>query len=162
MNRGLVLALLVAALTAATSAAPPETMSVQVRSGQVRASASFLAPVIAEAPYGAAMAVEQRSPPWARVRLADGRTGWMHESALTRERLQLKAGSADVAAGARAGEVALAAKGFTQQVEKEYRQQNPALQFGWVDRMETWAVTPAEAAAFLKAGRVTPAGGDTR
>ncbi|MCX7817986.1 MAG: SH3 domain-containing protein [Kiritimatiellae bacterium] len=136
--------------------AGPETMSVQVRVGQVRASASYLGAVVAELPYGTAVQVDAASKPWMRVRLADGRTGWMHESALVRGRLQMKGGS-DVQAGASVGEVALAAKGFTQQVEKEFRRQNPTLSFEWVDRMESYRVTPAEAQAFLRTGRLTPA-----
>lgn len=152
---------IVAAVAAGMAAAGPTTMSVQVRSGQVRASASFLGAVVAEVTYGTVVVVEAPSRPWMRVRLSDGKTGWMHESALTRERLQMKAGG-DVASGANVGEVALAAKGFTKQIEQEYRGQNPALNFAWVDRMETFRVTPAESQAFLRAGRVGGAGGGVR
>lgn len=152
MNRCWVSAVI---MVAASAAVATETMSVQVRTGQVRASASYLGAVIAELPYGATVQVDTPSKPWMRVRLSDGRTGWMHESALVRGRLQLKGGS-DVQTRASVGEVALAAKGFTQQVETEYQRQNPTLNFAWVDRMESYRVTPPEAQAFLRAGHVVP------
>jgi len=136
-------------------------MSVQVRVGQVRATASYLGAVIAELPYGTTVQVETPSKPWMRVRLPDGRSGWIHESALVKGRLELKGGR-DAQAGASVGEVALAAKGFTQQVEAEYRKQNPVLNFAWVDRMESYRVTPAEAQAFLRAGQLAPRSEDAR
>ncbi len=154
MNRSMRVAVAVLA-TAGIVTAGAETMSVQVRSGQVRATASYLGAVIAELPYGTAVQVETPSKPWIRVKLPDGRSGWMHESALIRGRLQLRGGET-VQASASVNEVALAAKGFTQQVETEYRKQNPTLKFTWVDRMESYRVTPAEAQAFLRAGRLQP------
>lgn len=154
MNRMIMAAMAVLA-AAGIATAGAETMSVQVRSGQVRATASYLGAVIAELPYGTAVQVETPSKPWMRVKLPDGRSGWMHESALVKGRLELKGGGT-VQAGASVGEVALAAKGFTQQVETEYRKQNPTLNFTWVDRMESYRVTPAEAQAFLRAGRLQP------
>ena len=153
----IVLALLAAGGVA--GAAPPQTMSVQVRAGQIRATASFLGRVVAEIPYGTQVEVVAPSKPWMQVRTAAGQAGWMHESALTRERLQLKTGPGDAQAGASATEVSLAAKGFTQQIEKEYRAQNPTLNFAWVDRMEAFRVSPAETKAFLEAGQVVPRDG---
>ena len=144
------------------AAAPPQQMSVQVRSGQVRASASFLGRVVVDLPYGTRVEIVQPSKPWMQVRTAAGQTGWMHESALTSARLQLKAGAENAQAGASASEVSLAAKGFTQQIEKEYRSKNPTVDFAWVDRMEAVRVTAAESEAFLAAGQVAPRTGGAR
>ena len=151
---GMIPALVLIAVAIASAAA--RQMSVQVRSGQVRATASFLGKVVANLPYGTQVEVVSPSKPWIQVRTAAGETGWMHESALSTERLQLHAGTGNAQAGTSAGEVSLAAKGFTQQIEKEFRSQNPTLNFTWVDRMEAFRVTAAETAAFLAAGGVTP------
>ena len=161
MKRWLSIPVLALAALAA-SAAPPQPMSVQVRSGQVRATASFLGKVVADLPYGTQVEIVQPSKPWVQVRTASGQTGWMHESALTSSRLQLKAGSGGAQAGASASEVSLAAKGFTQQIEREYRSKNLTLDFAWVDRMEAIRVTAAEAEAFLAAGQVAPKEGGAR
>ncbi len=146
----------------AATAAPPQHMSVQVRSGQVRATASFLGKVVVDLPYGTQVEIVQPSKPWMQVRTAAGQAGWMHESALTSARLQLKAGAGDAQAGTSASEVSLAAKGFTQQIEREYRSKNPTLDFAWVDRMEAFRVPASEAEAFLAAGQVSPREGGAR
>lgn len=154
MKQSIVMLAAWTAVFTAVASPPPRAMSVQVRSGQVRATASFLGRVVASLPYGTQVELVQPSKPWMQVRTADGASGWMHESALTAERLQLKAGAGDAQAGTSANEISLAAKGFTQQIEKEYRAQNPTLDFAWVDRMEAFRVSAAEAEAFLAAGRV--------
>ncbi len=156
MKRWAMVVALAAGVLTASAAPAPQRMSVQVRSGQVRATASFLGKVLADLPYGTQVDIVRPSKPWMQVRTSAGQSGWMHESALTAGRLQLKAGAADAQAGTSASEVSLAAKGFTQQIEKEYRTQNPELNFAWVDRMEAFRVTAAEAEAFLAAGRVSP------
>lgn len=149
-------------IAASALGAPPKNLTVQVRAGQVRATASFLGKVVAELPYGTQVSVVAPSKPWTQVRAPDGVTGWMHESALTASRLELKGGTDDAQAGTSAREVSLAAKGFTQQIESEYRAQNPAVDYVWVDKMESFRVSPAEAQAFLAAGRVAPREGGAR
>jgi len=155
-------ALGVALVAAAVFAAKPRVMHVQVRAGQVRATASFLGKVVAEQAYGSAVTVVSPTKPWMQVATADGVKGWMHESALSASRVELRGGTDDVQTGASAREVSLAAKGFTQQVETEYRSRNPAVNYSWVDRMEAFRVTPAEAQAFLVAGGVAPREGAAR
>lgn len=151
---------LAAALAAGTAAAQaPREMSVQVRSGQVRATASFLGRVLVEVPYGTRLTVLQSRAPWSEVRTAEGQTGWIHESALSEKKLTLSSGNGDVRTGASSGEVSLAAKGFTDQIEKEFKAQNKTVDFRWVDWMEKIRVTPDQSAAFLRAGQVTPEGG---
>lgn len=162
MKRWLPIPVLALAALAAVAAPAPQQMSVQVRSGQVRATASFLGRIVADLPYGTRVEIVQPSKPWMQVRTAAGQAGWMHESALSSARLQLKAGAGDAQAGTSASEVSLAAKGFTQQVEKEYRSKNPALDFAWVDRMEAFRVTAPESEAFLAAGQVAPKEGGAR
>lgn len=162
MKKSMVMLAVLALAFTASAASPPRAMSVQVRSGQVRATASFLGKVVASLPYGTQVEIVQPSKPWMQVRTADGAAGWMHESALTVERLQLKAGTANAQAGTSANEVSLAAKGFTQQIEKEYRSKNPTLDFAWVDRMESFRVSAAEAEAFLAAGRVAQTSGGAK
>ena len=119
----------------------------------------MLAPPVGAAKYGDAVTVEQRAGGWARVRTAAGLSGWLHESTLTKKRIQLQAGEQTVAGGASVQEVALAGKGFSEEVEKEYRKENKTADYAAVDRLEKRSVPPDRIAAFLREGGVVPPGG---
>jgi hypothetical protein len=137
-----------------------QTMSVQVKSGQVRKSPTFLGPVIASFAYGDSVQILTQQGAWYQVALPSGRgQGWMHTSALTEKKIILKSGAADVSQAASSDELALAGKGFNQQVENEYRTRNPKLDFSQIDQMESHTVSQDEIQAFIKDGRLTAQGG---
>ncbi len=145
-------------LVAARGAFAAETLSVQVRSADVRTTPSFLATVAGALAYGQRVAVDERSGSWVRVRTEDGRlTGWVHNSALTRSVVTLRPGETPAQA-ASSGELALAGKGFNADVEKQFRAANRNVDFSWVDRMERQAVPPARLAAFLAEGGLATGG----
>ena len=66
------------------------------------------------------------------------------------------ASGGDVRLAASTDEVALAGKGFSQEVETAYKKQNRSLDYAWVDRMATFKVTDAEALRFLQEGGLEP------
>ncbi|MCL5808282.1 MAG: SH3 domain-containing protein [Deltaproteobacteria bacterium] len=162
-------------------AAPPKTMSVQVKEGQVRSNPSFLAEIVARPSYGDRVEIIQDKGAWKKVALR-GVQGWMHTSALTTKSIVLRAGTAVTQTGAggsevalagkadlpptssggqgvTTGEIALAGKGFSEEVEKQYKSLNPKLDYAWVDKMEKFKVSPEQMQAFLKRGSVKPAEG---
>ena len=139
-------------------AAPPKTMSVQVKEGQLRSTPSFLAEIIAKPAYGDRVEIIQDKGIWKKVAIR-GVQGWMHTSALTTKNIVLKAGAANVQTSATGGEIALAGKGFSEEVEKQYKSLNRNLDYAWVDRMEKIKVSPEQIQAFLKQGNVMPAEG---
>ena len=53
-------------------------------------------------------------------------------------------------------EAALAGKGFTPEVESGYRAKHPEMDFGQVDKVETFKVDPATLQAFVKEGDLKP------
>ncbi len=136
----------------------PKTMSVQVREGQLRITPSFLAEIIAKPVYGDRVEIIQDKGPWKKV-ANRGVQGWMHISALTAKNIVLKAGAANVQTTATGSEIALAGKGFSEEVEKQYKNLNRNLDYAWVDRMEKFQVSPKQMQAFLKEGNVMPAEG---
>ena len=83
----------------------------------------------------------------------------MHSSALTSKKIELKAGAQDVQASVSSNELALAGKGFNQQVEGQFKAKNPDIDFTWIDRMETFAVTEEQMQQFLQTGGLSPQGG---
>ena len=102
----------------ATGAWAAKEMSVQVRDGQLRNRGSFLGTVVGTVAYGDRVTVNQTQAGWCEVSIA-GKTGWIHESALTPKKVVLASGTADARAGASGEEVALAGKGFSKEVEAE-------------------------------------------
>lgn len=139
-------------------AQPPKTMSVQVKEGQLRSTPSFLAEIVAKPVYGDRVEIVQDKGPWKKVAIR-GVQGWMHTSALTTKNIVLKAGTAAVPTSATGTEIALAGKGFSEEIEKQYKNANRNLDYAWVDRMEKFKVTPELMQVFLKQGDVIPAGG---
>lgn len=148
-------ALLALALAAAVSQAAQ--MSVQVKEGVLREKASFLGKPVGNVAYGERVNVLASQGDWRQVRAASGATGWIHGSALDSKRVTLSAASGgDVRLGASSDEVALAGKGFSQEIETEYKKQNRSLDYAWVDRMLTFKVSDAEAIRFLQEGGLEP------
>ena len=144
--------LLCCAALVATGAWAAKEMSVQVRDGQLRNRASFLGTVTASVAYGDRVTVNQTQAGWCEVATAAGTTGWIHESALTPKRVVMGSGTEDARAGASGEEVALAGKGFSKEVEAEYKKQNKDIDYTWVDWMGKQTVPDAQLVQFLKQG----------
>ena len=138
----------------ATGAWAAKEMSVQVRDGQLRNRASFLGTVTGAVAYGDRVTVNQTQAGWCEVATAAGKSGWIHESALTPKRVVLSSGTTDARAGASGEEVALAGKGFSKEVEAEYKKQNKDIDYTWVDWMGKQKVSGEQLVQFLKQGEL--------
>jgi hypothetical protein len=139
-------------------AEPQKTMSVQVKEGQLRSTPSFLGKIIANLSYGDRVGIVQGQGAWKKVAIG-GVQGWMHATALTTKTIVLRAGAQNVRTSATGGELALAGKGFSEEVEKQYKNLNHNLDYTWVDRMEKFQVSPEQMQAFLQQGSVVSAEG---
>jgi len=145
---------------AATVAAADNLMSIQIKKGQLRSSPSFLGKIVAELNYAEQVAVLEKKEPWLKVRSSvKNAEGWLHSSALTSKKIILKAGSADVAQAASSSELALAGKGFSEQVEGEFKTKNPQLDYAWINQMEQMVVSQDQIEQFLIDGKLSPKGG---
>ncbi len=147
---------------ASAFAAAPASMSVQVKNGQLRSTASFLGAVVGPLGYGDRVSVVEQQGDWMKVTSPAGKTGWIHSSALTKKNIQMKAGSQNAQTAASGDELALAGKGFNSDVEADFKAKNKNVDFAWVDRMEKFKVEPAAMQAFLKEGGVKPSEGGAR
>ena len=141
-----------------TSAANQQ--SVAIKQATVRAKPAVFAPKLTTLSYGEQVTVTGDERAWFKVRLADGRSGWMQKSALTTEKLQLRAGDQQVSASASEKELTLAGKGFNNEVEQEFRQRNRGLDYTWIDRMEGFNPEDSELQHFLRSGQLNATGGD--
>ncbi len=145
-----VLAVVLAISAGVVLAAP---MSVQVRNAKVRATPSQLGRVVASVDYGVMIQAEGPQNGWYQVTTVDGKTGWLHESALSKKALKMRAGTSDAATGVSSDEVALAGKGFNEQVEAKLRADG-TLDYAWVDRMSAFVVDADQIVAFRRQGNL--------
>ncbi len=127
-------------------------MTVTVKETQIRSTPSYLGKILGKLAYGARVEVLAKQSGWAKITLPSGKgEGWVNLSALKEYKGELKAGGASVAQSASSGELSAAGKGFTKEIEEQY-QKDKNLDYGPVDTMEKYAVTPEQVAAFLKTG----------
>ena len=130
-------------------------MSVQVQTGQLRSSPSFLAGIVGEVAYARQVQVMEERAGWSRVAVpGTSLSGWMHGSALSSKRIVLQAGAEDVERAATTGEIALAGKGFNAEVEREFRSRNPNLDFRRIDQMQASSPTMAQIRRFAQDGQL--------
>ncbi len=160
--RGAGLILCVVLLLIADAWSAETRWNVQVREGQVRSAPSFLAEIVARPSYGERVTLIQDQGAWKKVKTNAGVQGWMHVSALTTKNLALRAGTTNQRTSATGGEIALAGKGFSEDVEKQFKNLNRNLDYTWVDRMESFRVSPEEMQTFLKQGELAPAEGGAK
>ncbi|GAB6059804.1 SH3 domain-containing protein [Desulfonatronum parangueonense] len=131
------------------------TMSVQVQTGQLRSSPSFLGSIVTEVNYAQQVLVLEERAGWMRVNIPGVATaGWIHGSALSPRRIVLQAGDEEVRRAATTGEIALAGKGFNQEVEREFRAQNQDVDFSVIDRMQSTEVPISRIAQFAREGQL--------
>lgn len=132
--------------------AAPAQLTVQIEVGQLREKPSVFGKIITDVKYGDRLDIVTRQEPWIQVRTADGKTGWMHQTSLTKKKLALSAGAQDVGRTASGEELAMAGKGFNSQVEADFKAKNQNIDFTWIDRMEKITVSERESLTFLKEG----------
>jgi uncharacterized protein YgiM (DUF1202 family) len=126
------------------------TAYVAVKTVQLKSSTGFFAGSRGSLAYGEAVTVLQTKGKWAEVR-SNARTslsGWINASTLTAKRISTAAASTS------SQEMALAGKGFSEEVEKAY-QAEENLNYADVDRTEAQTVSAQELYAFLTEGHLT-------
>ena len=136
-------------------------MSVQVKKCQLRNKPSFLGKIILNLNYADRVTVDQEQDDWLKVtpeNKSDG--GWVHVSALSSKKIVLNPGSKDVKSAASSDELALAGKGFNEQVENDFKKKNRNVDFTWINKMENIVVSQNEIQSFLKEGGLQANGGD--
>ncbi len=154
----LVLAVALCSLAADQPAKPQ--MSVTVKESPVRDKPSFTGKVVDKLVYADRVTIEEAKGDWLRISFPPKKitSGWMHKSALVAKEILLRAGEKAVGSTASSGEVALAGKGFSEEVEAEYRK-DAALNYAAVDRMEAYGPTPEAVASFIATGGLAVEGG---
>jgi hypothetical protein len=129
------------------------TLTVTVKEAQIRTKPSYLGAIVKRLQYKASV-VQAGDPQkgWVKVTLPSGASpGWINLSAITEFKGKIDAGNTNVDQNASTGNIQAAGKGFTKEIEVEYKSEKH-LDYTWVDRMERYRVTPEQASSFLNAG----------
>ncbi|MBI4828334.1 MAG: SH3 domain-containing protein [Nitrospinae bacterium] len=151
-------ALLVIAMAAALAWAAGKVTVIHKKTS-LRADKQFFAPALAEIPYKESLEALETQNGWIKVTYA-GKTGWIHSSAVSGAvpAAEKKGGALSLFGGdddkknVAQEDVALAGKGFNEQVEKQYKQKNPNMNFAAVDEMEKITIPGDKLAAFVQQG----------
>ena len=142
-------ALLLLLAGAAFAIEPGEPLAVSVREGELRSAPGFLSTIEARIQYGEALTALGVRGDWVRVRVeSGGAEGWLHSTAVLPPGEMNLTGSTAEGTGTTSREIALAGRGFNEQVEQQYQEQQD-LDFSGVDEMETLLLPPSELGEFL-------------
>ncbi|MDR0643547.1 MAG: hypothetical protein LBG05_01350 [Treponema sp.] len=128
------------------------TMYVAVKTASLKSSMWFFAPTLKPTlAYGTVVTILAVNGKWVEVQPISSQVrGWIQTANLTSKRIT--ATSSSTSASAR--EIALAGKGFNEEVENTYRSENTNLDYGLVDEMEKLVVPDALLKNFIDEGRL--------
>jgi len=131
------------------------TAWVSVRTADLKASTGMFAASRGAVNYGDQVTVLQVSGNWAEVRSSANAnlSGWISTANLSAKRIVATGG----ASSATASEVALAGKGFNQEVENEYKTAGN-LNYAAVDWMEEIVISDSDLLNFINEGRLNAGG----
>lgn len=145
--------LVVMLLWAVAGVSLAQTFKVVQSKQQLYASPSFSADSLGSVPEGAEVRLVTQSGEWYQVEY-QGQQGWLPPQAFPASKKfdmsKLLKGKA--VQESKTDEVALAGKGFTPEVEADYRQKHPNLNYAQVDQVEKFEVSPAQLQAFQREG----------
>lgn len=124
----------------------------------LRKDRKFFAPVVARVSYGEVVEDSGRKGDWLRVRYK-GKQGWVHISAVKEKAIRFTTGSGKAQDAGR-DEVALAGKGFTPEIEQDFRRRNPGMRYDLVDQVESSRISENELQTFIQGGGLREPGGE--
>ena len=136
-----------------------ETLMVKVQTTHLREEPKFYASTVAVLNAGEVVEKISAASGWYQVRTAKGTVGWLHSSAVQTGKFDLAAMDRPLTTKATADEIALAGKGFNEQIEESYRAKHSEANFAAVDRMLKIQVSQNELLKFLKEGGLGIYGG---
>jgi hypothetical protein len=141
-------------IIAASTPVRAETVTVITKQNAIRTSCKFFSPVKATVGYDDVLEVVSKEGDWFHVTFK-GVEGCIHKSAVQKKSLSLSKLTGSQGKGTSGEEVALAGKGFNPQVEAAYKNKNPELNFGAVDRVESYKISDSELMQFIQKGELS-------
>lgn len=132
-----------------------KTVYASINEGKLKSSTWFFAGSTGTYKYGDSFKVLEEKGTWIRVQgISNSLTGWTPASNVTTKKIV----ATGTGVSASAEEMALAGKGFTEEVEKSYKDEEH-LDYTAIDLMETFVVKDEDILKFMQDGRLST--GDT-
>jgi hypothetical protein len=144
------LALVLATGVALAAPKVGSAVTIRVMSAKVMKSPKFIGPASGSVSRGDQLTVKEVKGDWYRVE--GSFAGWIHKSNVTEGKVALSSTPGGSGGNVNRDEVELAGRGFTPQVEQQYKEKNPNLDFSHVDAIEKTSVDPTELEAFVTQG----------
>jgi hypothetical protein len=132
----------------AQTAGRGHTLYVAVKKAELKESTGFFSKILAVLNPGETVTPLRIEGRWMEVRSAGNQTGWMAAASLSSKRVTSPGRSIS------GGELALAGKGFSAEVETVYRQEEQG-DYAVIDRLESQGIPPDDLWRFLTEGRLT-------
>lgn len=150
MRRSFFLAALIFAALVVAAVESGDSLFIQVRESELRSAPGFLSQIVERLDLGDELTYTGERADWYQVAsLATGNTGWIHAGSVRENKqttLQLAGEGATRTVTSR--EIALAGRGFSENMEGEYGAENQ-LDFTRVDELEARRVPPEEIVEFV-------------
>jgi hypothetical protein len=126
-------------------------MYVTAKTVGVKKSTAFFADTLGTLSYGDPVSVLRENGKWVQIKSVEPPeiSGWVAAASLTTKRIIASAGKTS----ASANEIALAGKGFNQEVENAYKQSG-ALDYSAIDAMEAIQIPNGQLLSFLREGHL--------
>jgi hypothetical protein len=130
-----------------------ETVKVKVQKTSLFEQPNFFSKTVATLQFGDQLEMEAVLKDWVKVKFGQQK-GYIHQSALTSTKVDMTTlfFSSSSSSGASQDEVALAGKGFTPEVEKNYGKTHPDMNYALVDEIERYSVDPNSLRSFIQGG----------
>jgi len=125
-----------------------ETARIITKENAVREDCRFFAPVRAKVQYNEAVEIISRDGDWLRVKYK-GISGCIHKCAIEERRFTFSGFDSQKTQSASGDEVALAGKGFNEQVEKSFIAKHPELNFHMINAIENYRVSEDDVKKFM-------------
>ena len=129
-----------------------DTNYINVKTADLKSSTGFFASTTGTVKYGDEVKVLALNGNYAQVRTTVGnKTGWIAKASLTSKRIAAQG----TATSASAKEIALAGKGFSPEVESEYKKGDAQANYSAVDDMEKINISVKDLLAFIDEGHLS-------
>ncbi|MBQ7611833.1 MAG: SH3 domain-containing protein [Spirochaetaceae bacterium] len=122
---------------------------VSVEHLKVKSGTGFFSSTVETIVYGAEVVLLEESGKYTKIQTASGKTGWVSTNSLTKKKIIQNSN-----VNASADEIALAGKGFTAEIEAEYKKSN-TYNYAAVDTLETKSISNEELRLFLERRALT-------
>ena len=157
LRASVILAVLAIAGVAATAPKKGTKIKVRVPSAKVMKDPDFVGDVVGSVSRGAEVTFLGSQGDFYQISTPAG-DGWVARNQLTDKEVKASTEAGSSSGAASDEDVELAARGFSKQVEEQYRASHTNLDFTHIDAIAQIAVDPVQEKAFIAAGKLAGGG----